>query len=236
MNRTLECFEINEHPVQVIRANRLKTIGIKVHKGRVSIRAPKKMPLCDIKTIIVAKQSWIEKKIKQQQETPSAKIKQYITGECFYYLGEAYTLQIKHDNEASVTLEQKKIVLTLPQVLDTPMYRKKILIRWYTQQAETYLDNRVLHYQKYIGKKPMSLKIRLYKSRWGSCSTTGNITFNWLILMAPKPVIDYVVVHELCHLIQHNHSLKFWGLVEKVIPEYSIHARWLKQQTDYFIF
>jgi len=79
-----------------------------------------------------------------------------------------------------------------------------------------------------MGVTPSSVGIKSFKSRWGSCHVNGDIVFNWKIVMAPNRIVDYVVVHELCHLKHHDHSPKFWKAVEKVIPDYKDCKRWLK--------
>jgi predicted metal-dependent hydrolase len=80
-----------------------------------------------------------------------------------------------------------------------------------------------------MGVRPASLTIRNQKSRWGSCSTRGTLSFNWRLIMAPPEVLDYVVVHELAHMMEHNHSKAFWALVAKYCPDYLAHRNWLKQ-------
>jgi predicted metal-dependent hydrolase len=84
---------------------------------------------------------------------------------------------------------------------------------------------------KAIGVKPISIKVKSYKSRWGSCSSKGDVSYNWKIMQAPSSVIDYVVIHELCHLIEHNHSSKFWNMVEKYCPEWRKSKEWLKRNS-----
>jgi hypothetical protein len=108
------------------------------------------------------------------------------------------------------------------------MASKKQLTFWYQQQATDYITNRTHELVKATKLKPKSVTVKTYKARWGSCTIKGDIQFNWKLMMTPAAVIDYVIIHELCHLEQHNHSAKFWQLVEQFEPNYKTHRLWLK--------
>jgi hypothetical protein len=101
-------------------------------------------------------------------------------------------------------------------------------MRWYRAQADTYLTERVHILSQQTDLPPASVQVRQYKARWGSCKITGDIQLNWKLIMAPPAVIDYVIIHELCHLQQHNHSPAFWALVDSFDPAHQRHRQWLK--------
>lgn len=103
------------------------------------------------------------------------------------------------------------------------------------EQASEYIPERVEYYAKIIGVEYDRITIRNQKTRWGSCSSKGNLNFNCLLMLAPPEVIDYVVVHELCHRKEMNHSKAFWWEVEKVMPEYKKSVQWLKNQGSMLI-
>ena len=105
---------------------------------------------------------------------------------------------------------------------------KQLLVKWYKQQAQLIMIEKTEHYAKIIGVSPSSVVIKAFKSRWGSCSTKGVIQYNWKIIMAPEPVIDYLVVHELSHILHHNHSPAFWKTVGAYCPAYKEQGAWLK--------
>jgi len=105
---------------------------------------------------------------------------------------------------------------------------KQLLVKWYKQQAQLIMIEKTQHYAKIIGVSPSSVVIKAFKSRWGSCSIKSVIQYNWKIIMAPEPVIDYLVVHELCHILHHNHSPTFWKSVGKYCPNYKEQGAWLK--------
>jgi predicted metal-dependent hydrolase len=103
------------------------------------------------------------------------------------------------------------------------------LRQWMCKEAETLLGKRAEEYAKIIGVSYKNIRIKDIKSRWGSCSSKGNLNFNFRLVMSPPEVMDYVVVHELCHLRHMNHSKDFWKLVEEHMPEYVKHKNWLKE-------
>ena len=98
-----------------------------------------------------------------------------------------------------------------------------------TQQAKAYVPQRVTYFAEAMGISYGRVTIRAQHTRWGSCSSKGNLNFNCLLMLAPPEVVDYVVVHELCHRKELNHSRRFWAEVARVLPDYSLHRRWLKE-------
>lgn len=99
----------------------------------------------------------------------------------------------------------------------------------YRNAAKDYIPKRVAYFAEILDVTYGNITIRDQKTRWGSCSSSGNLNFNWRLILAPPKVLDYVVVHELCHRIEMNHSERFWAQVEKVIPEYKEYRKWLKE-------
>jgi hypothetical protein len=106
---------------------------------------------------------------------------------------------------------------------------RSALVRWYCLQAQQRFAEKVQRYAKVIGVPVGAVGVRAFKSRWGSCNIRGEILFNWKVIMAPHRIVDYVVVHELCHLKHHDHSPAFWKSVDRVMPEYLECKEWLKQ-------
>ncbi|MBN2898435.1 MAG: M48 family metallopeptidase [Clostridia bacterium] len=137
------------------------------------------------------------------------------------YLGKHWPLK------AEVSLDVKKTALVLKGdyiLLETPEkgevdYRKP-LITFYKKQAKKHIQGRLLHFQPMIRKKYKSFVIESHEKRWGSCNSNGELTFNWKLMLFPESAIDYVIVHELCHLEHLNHDRSFWRLVGKLCPDY----------------
>lgn len=120
----------------------------------------------------------------------------------------------------------------MPQIVClTPAESKRLenLEKRYRSAARTMFEQRCAYYRQYTGGRYTSVTIRDQKTRWGSCSSRGTLSFNYRLIFAPPAVLDYVVVHELCHLTHMNHSKEFWNLVGTVMPDYKTHRKWLKE-------
>ena len=215
----------------IVSRPRRRTVGIVVRaSGHVEVLAPPRLPAAQIERLIREKAGWIRKKLQLQAETAARhRPKLFSDGETFSLAGRSLALRIEAGRRHTA-IAGDKLVLRLPRY--EPTRRERImrsqLADWYRQQALAHLRLRVAHYSAIVGKQPSQLAIKGYKSRWGSCHRDGRLCFNWRLVMAPPSVIDYVVVHELCHLIHHNHSPAYWQLVESVLPEYRLAKRWLK--------
>ena len=105
---------------------------------------------------------------------------------------------------------------------------RKAMEKWYRKKADRIINDRVGIYIEKIGKKPQNVTVKEQKRRWGSCTAKGKLYFNWRIIMAPPGIIDYVVVHEMCHLAYLNHSKIFWQKVGSIFPDYKKRRKWLK--------
>lgn len=103
------------------------------------------------------------------------------------------------------------------------------------EKTRKLVTERVKHYAATIGVHYNQIAIRTQRTRWGSCSSKGNLNFNCLLGLTPPEVLEYVVVHELCHLIEMNHSKQFWDAVERIIPDYKVHRKWLKDNGNKLI-
>ncbi len=217
---------------EVIRTRRKKTASIKVDNGIVSVIVPKDIPEEFIDEFLSEKTLWIQKKIKLHQEMVPIKTKLYASGEPFLYLGNSYPLHINFGTFQPIKLHNDRLVMSLPYRNKKPQLIKDALIQWYKQKASEILLEKVECYTTLVGAIPKSIKIKSFKSRWGGCNSKGDIDFNWIIMMAPDHIIDYVVVHELCHLKQFNHSKKFWYEVEQVIPNHKDCRKWLRDNTE----
>ena len=128
-------------------------------------------------------------------------------------------------NANSVKLEQNKLLVSLKSASSR---LNVTLERWYRMQAVKLIGKRASELSPLLGLTYNRLVIRGQRTRWGSCSHKGNLSFNWKLLMAPEPVIDYVIIHELAHLKEMNHTKRFWELVAEYCPRWREHKKWLK--------
>lgn len=223
-----EYIECNDLVVEVLRTARKRTADIRVNEGAISVVVPKETPNTKITQLITKKRQWIRNKMLVQREVMPASERSFVSGEGFSYLGRNYRLKVHRGRFQPVKLIYGQLTLTCPRgQKDTDLIRSS-LIHWYKHQAELKLQQKVKRYAAMMGLSPNGVGIKSFKSRWGSCSVKGKLDFNWKIVMAPNRIVDYVVVHELCHLKQHDHSPKFWKLVERVMPDYLASKEWLK--------
>lgn len=213
---------------QITRSQR-KTLCITIRRGEVCVRAPLRLPLAQILRFVDQKAPWINNVLERQQQMPSAVPRTFVDGETFLLLGRTLTLRVEEGKKPAVVVDGDDLVLTMGAGGNTDQ-RIKALSDWYRQSAREYFIERCAYFGEQLGLRPQGIKIRIYKSRWGSCNHRGELQFNWLLLMAPPEVVDYVVVHELCHLRHFNHSPEFWQLVMSILPNYQQQRQWLKQQ------
>ena len=215
-------------PVEVVRTKRKKTASIEIKDGLIRVLVPNSLTDKRVNTLLEERASWINKKIRLQAEMPSYKAKEYVNGETFTYLGRNYRLKLVNTDTTATRLKNG--------YLEVPAQGEKAiqasLTDWYTSHALAKLEEKTGRYAKTLNVEPSSVTVKDYKSRWGSCSTSGDITYNWRIIMAPHRIVDYVVIHELCHLVEHNHSDKYWKQVESLVPDYRERRAWLKTNAN----
>jgi len=214
--------------VTVLKSSRRKTTALKIKQGEVFIYIPSRLPLKRATEFVLLKTSWIQKKLAEQslKEVPS---KHFIDGESFLFLAKHYTLRLFQNNSSpSVIKTPDNLELhgRLNRLSKTAI--RAALVSWYKQQAKQYLTSRTAEISRKINLAPTSITVKTYKARWGSCGVRGDIQFNWKLMLAPPEVIDYVIIHELCHLKHHNHSAQFWQLVSINCPDFNVSRQWLK--------
>lgn len=224
-------FEYDTEKIEfaIIKSKR-KSLSIAVRPdGNLLVKAPLYMPDSEILKWVKTKTGWIirqrTKIIEQQLENQP---KQYVTGAHFLYVGQEYELDVRISvgRAGMVGIVEDKIVLFSRN--DDAAEVQRILTGWYIKQAKVLIPKRVRFFAEQMGESFSNISIKNQKKRWGSCSSARNLNFNWRLIMAPQEVLDYVVVHELCHLRQMNHSKEFWNEVELVLPDYKMHKKWLE--------
>jgi len=219
----------------IIRSSKRKTAAIKIQKGKVFVIVPACLPMAAIESLVAKKNRWIREKLAIQNEIIAIKPKEFVSGESFSFLGRNHPLKIESGLYPVIKLHQDELVVSVrDKTADNALAIKQLLIKWYKQQAESELRDKTEKFSRIIGVNPTSVTIKSFKSRWGSCSITAGIQYNWKIIIAPDPVVDYVVVHELVHLREKNHTQKFWEIVATILPDYEKRKEWLKVNGNHF--
>ncbi len=205
--------------------------------GKVTLVAPWFSTQSQIHSFADRHQAWLQKHlVRLERQKALRPTLRYRSGDQFYYFGEPLQLEILPSDlkRPSLKVREDRMIITLHRQIgknEGTDSAKKVIRDFYRKKAEEVIRDRLDHFNAHYGFRFHRVAFRDQKSRWGSCSRAGNLNFNWRLIMAPIEVIDYVVVHELCHLGQMNHGSRFWALVEEVMPDHKAHRKWLKDNS-----
>lgn len=209
------------------RARRLR-LSVRPDTG-LEVTAPRGVAISRIEAVLREKAAWIEATLQRfAAQTPAATLALH-DGATLPFAGMSLVLhfrQLPTTTRVRVALVGTTLTVTTPHT-DYATARTA-LEAWYRRQAHTVIAGRVAHWNARFGFEHGRISIKDQKSRWGSCSHSGNLNFNWRLLLAPLDVLDYIVIHELAHLREANHSPRFWALVATLCPNYKQHRRWLR--------
>ncbi len=233
MNKNKLYFFYNNQKIEFVRkASRSKRYKMRITinaQGVISVFTPKLLSDIEVINLVQEKSLWILKKIKNVQENiVQIERPQYVSGELHYFLGKGYKLNIIKHSKKDVILGNDNIYIYAHNVTSESI--KKQLHNWYKVEALAYFQKRMLSLLEktpWVTKLPI-LKVRTMKRQWGNCSIKGNITLNTHLIKASQICIDYVILHELCHIAKHNHSPAFYKLMTQVMP----HWKTIKKELD----
>jgi len=216
---------------KIIRSKR-KALALEITRdARLIVRAPETTPLEFIEKVLFRKRLWIQNKQKLAKETyRHVQPKEFVNGEGFLYLGNTYRLYIV-DHCFPTLLFDQEFRLSRAYLSKA----KELFIDWYRKQSYQKIKERVDWYSNLFGFKYNQFSITNAQKRWGSCSANGNLHFSWRLIMAPLSVIDYVIVHELVHTIERNHSMRFWNRVQLIKQNYQDNLEWIKENEHILI-
>ena len=222
-----------EFPVEVIRTDRKRSASIYLDGEGIKVRVPKGLSDSCVRDLIARKSPWIKRKLREVELAAPPRPKEFASGETFSYLGRNYRLKVLFGDTPSLKMRGGYLEANISGSSKTREEEvRSLLLDWYRKHAQEKLEEKTHRYAKILQIEPNCVSVKDYKSRWGSCSTTGDISYNWRIVMAPHHIVDYVVVHELCHLLEHNHSAVYWRHVERIIPDFKKCREWLKQNSE----
>ena len=210
----------NFHIVTVIITARKKTISIKVIENKIIINTPYFVDDSYILSLLDRKKNWISKNLLSN--TPE--FDNILKNGQAYYLGKIYRINIKKGSQNTIIINKNNLELTYNR---ENIKFKNILKKWYKKKCFYLLKDRINFFSKKMNVECKGFFIRSYKRRLGSCDIKSRISFNWKLIFLPINVIDYVVIHELCHIIHFNHSKLFWSKVSQHCPKYKEHKKWI---------
>lgn len=210
-------------PDRIIRSKR-KSVSVGVDSlGRVTVRAPLRYPEDKITAFLAEKEEWILKHQKRMRATGIYLPENGLDGYGLLLLGERYILTLDDGKRVRLNEAEKRIFLPRENA-------EQRLKRWLKENAKRIFTQATRMRADEMGVSYQSVTISSATTRWGSCTGDNRLRFSYRLLYAPKPVIDYVIVHELCHTLHHDHSPRFWAAVESVIPDYKDKRKWLKDR------
>ena len=232
-----ELVQIDDLRVEVGRSPRRGTVDRIVDRfGDLVINVPDTLSSRDVEAFVRRKQEWIYTKINQKEIVLHPGVpKEYVTGEGFHYLGKKYRLKLFDPEPADARLAPLRLLngrfwMRRASALDGHGH----FIRWYTNQGLKWITSAVDILQERVGAKPRSIYVRDLKYRWGSCNAGGDAYFHWRVMLLPPRVVRYLIVHELVHLHEHNHSPAFYERLGRVAPDYREIEAWLEANGDQY--
>lgn len=217
------------------RSARRRTIEIQVRPESIRVLAPSRVAQRRIDSFVVEKTDWIRARQQELlQRLPSLSPPVVLDqGSQLLWLGKRFKLRVSDAQpQTYVQLSSDEITLALSRRIRKPRSEAIVgqLERWFRDQALQFFQQRVNYWSELMGVVPSTVVVRSYRRKWGCCNSRGVVSFNWLLIMAPLTIIDYVIIHELSHLREMNHSSRFWLEVEKFYPDYSQAKNWLNNQ------
>ena len=227
---------------QLIKSRKRKTLGLQVKAGKVFVRAPHTLAQATIDAFILDKEAWLRAKVDQQiNYLANTDTLTYLPESSCLYQGEKKQIQVVFVRKPYIEITMDTLIVGLSKRYQINTYQsdalhgdseylkpliKKHIEQHLQEQAMSDLTERLHHWQLIIGHQANELKIKRFKARWGSCTSQGVVSLNYLLMMCPVFVRDYVVIHELCHLVHLNHSPAFWHMVSLYCPQYKLAKKW----------
>ncbi len=213
---------------QIVRSAKRKKLTITVERDKsIVVHAPADATDEAIRHVVDTKRQWIFEKVnhpQKYQDRPHAPGKEVVNGESVPYLGREYLIEIEETLSGGVEFARRFLI---PAAQRTK--RQVVLKDWYVSRAKETVLPRVKRFAAELGVSIGEAKIVDNRYRWGSCTVKDNVNFNWRLIKAPMFVIDYVIVHELAHLMETNHTPRFWNIVRAKVPSTDKAKTWLKE-------
>ena len=217
---------------EVVRSQRETADIIIERDGSVLVRAPEWANDDEIAKIVAAKQYWIYQGLAEWRDLNATRmLREYKNGEAFLYLGRAFRLLLVAEQDAPLKLQGGRFTLRRDLAERGQTAAAKEAFRsFFVARGLERIRQRVRYFAPKVGVSPSDLDVRELGHRWASCSATGALAFHWKCMMAPLTIIDYIVVHELCHILHRDHTDLFWNEVDKVLPDYRERKDWLRRE------
>jgi predicted metal-dependent hydrolase len=215
---------------RLIRARR-RSIGMEVHFDGLTVRAPRWVTVRDIEAALAERTAWITRSLDEwQSRRRDVMPREWKSGAPIVYRGEPLTLALHPARQPSVAADLFHVNVRHPRVHDEQSVAQCVG-DWLRGEAWSLVAGRVAHHVRRIERRTPSVRLSNARSEWGSCNAKGDIRLNWLLVQLPPSLAEYVVVHEVAHIVELNHSRRFWALVESLLPGHAELRRELDEWT-----
>lgn len=211
-------------------ADRQTTDIVIERDGLITVRPPLRLTPEQVDETVLAKRMWIYRNLAEWRDLNATQVvREWVNGESFLYLGSNYRLLLVNEQDETLKLQAGRFKL-LRSVIESggKNAAHQAFETFYKEKGLGRLTQRVTHFASKVGVAPGTIFIKDIGYRWASCLASGDLHFHWKCLMAPPTIIDYIVVHELCHLHHRDHSMAFWNEIDKVLPDYRERKDWLR--------
>ena len=226
-----QTLRVDDLAFQVHFSDQRKSLGLTLERdGSLVITAPTGSTLAQIEQFARQKQFWVYTKLAEKEMLggPEARMREFVNGEGFYYLGRSYQLRLVEPQSQPQPLRLWYGHFCLRK--DCQDQAEKHFVHWYIEHGQPWIASRVDLYARRIGVQPTAVTVTDLGYRWGSCSPSGKLNFHWRTVCLPSRIIEYVVVHELVHLHEPNHGEGFWQRLRRAMPDFRERASWLAKK------
>lgn len=229
----MQVRQVQDIEYQLLPGADRQTTDIVIERdGVVRVRPPRRMTPEQVDETVFAKRMWIYRNLVEWHDLNATRVvREWVNGESFLYLGSSYRLSLVDEQDEALKLKDGRFQLRASVMAQGGREAAQCAFeQFYTDKGLPRIQQRVSHFAPRVGANAGEVKVKDLGYRWASCQSSGELHFHWKCLMAPLTVIDYIVVHELCHLRHRDHSDAFWNEVDKVLPQYRERKEWLRQR------
>lgn len=216
-----------------VQKSERKTISLTLERNNdIVIKAPLKASQEKIEEFFIKKQIWIYTKLEEKKcliHCPDKKV--FVNWEWFYYLGRMYKLELVDNVDFKLRFHKNRFELNRQYISSG----REIFTEWYKQKFNEKILTKVKKISIQYWFNPTKISVKELSNRWGSCTSDNKLNFHWKVMLAPVSVIEYIIIHELCHIKEKNHSPKFWDILARYMPNFEEYKEWLKRNWWEFV-
>lgn len=224
----MNTLTVNDLRFELRRSAQRRVLEITVDRGgELILSAPLEAPDAALREFVQRKRMWVYKQLARKEAlSHSPRRKEFADGEDFAYLGRSYRLRLVAESDAAVKLVGGRFVMPKALVREG----REHMIRWYCERAKVWLSSKVEDFAARMEVLPAGVRVQDLGYRWGSCGRNGLLYFHWKTILLPARIAEYVVVHEMAHLLEPHHTPEFWLRVERAMPDYQRRNGWLAER------